>query len=406
MDAYTIANVLRGLGADKVRVTRSGKVACCCLLAPWTHRYGRDSTPSMVVYVEGDRVEGPTYGCMSCHDSGSLIDLLLFMRTRGRHDVVPWLQVLEGERSSESVPKSEKLKRKVAEVSVFGRSVPVRETEAVVRRTFEDGRPFYDYKALAQAEEIEPIEESVYLPYAGSVPRYALERGLVIDTCKAFELGNDKEMKRLLFPIRDRKGRLVAISGRLYATECVGCGGVWERRCRRCGELQRHHERVGDDELTDLLCADGESWEPQRAECIVCSTPEPPKYLHNRGFKRNLVLYGEHMKDRAKDGRVYVVEGHLDMIRMWQAGYRPVVAMLGSHPGAPQIEKLIKYWQKVIVIGDGNQAGRDMAKRVKRMIADRIPVSIIDLDDRRDPGNMTPEELREKVGPPPVLLAA
>lgn len=409
VDAHTVASVLRGIGADKVQVKLTGKVTCCCLLAFWTHPKGRDESPSMVV-LEG-KYGDPIYTCLACHREGSLLDLLTLIRVKscgGREDLVQWMDVVEGLRSADAVTKVERLQARSREASALGAPAPshAKAAEDVVKKISGDGRLFYDHQAIAKADSVEPISEEEYAPYAGKVSRYALDRGLTIETCKAFQLGNDKAMKRLLFPIRNRKGALVAISGRLYATRCLGCGGEWERRCRRCEEPQRFHEKVGGEELTDLLCADSEPWEPQRPECINCELPKPPKYLHNKGFKRNLVLYGEHMLEESKDGRVYIVEGHLDMIRMWQAGYRPVVAMLGSHPGATQIEKLIKNWQKAIVVGDGNKAGREMAIRVKQMVAGRIPVSIIDLDDERDPGNMSDEELTEKLGPPPDLVHA
>ena len=115
-------------------------------------------------------------------------------------------------------------------------------------------------------------------------------------------------------------------------------------------------------------------------------------------------MYGEHQKEEAKDGRVYVVEGNIDVVKLWQHGYRPVVAVLGSHPGQAQIEKIVKRWKRAVIVGDGDRAGEEMAARVKHMLADRLRrVDVKMLDDGRDPGDMTAEELLEKLGPPPEL---
>ena len=136
-----------------------------------------------------------------------------------------------------------------------------------------------------------------------------------------------------------------------------------------------------------------------RDTCKICGKWEPPKYLHSDGFKRNLVLYGEHRKQDDVDGNVFLVEGHLDMLLMWQAGYRPVVAMLGSYPGKCQIEKLVAYWGRAItIVPDGDKAGASMAAKVKQLIAGRVKVFVRELPDQSDPGSLTRDQMREYIG--------
>jgi 5S rRNA maturation endonuclease (ribonuclease M5) len=396
MDAATIEAVLRGIGAERVRVVSSAKVDCCCPLAFWTHPKGRDSRPSMVVFVEGRESGRPYYTCLSCHEKGSLRDLLLFLWTRGR-DTFRWVEVLDGDAPASAVKsKAEKLREEFRRSSFQG-------FNHITDHRKLTGKPFYDYKALVEAEKVEEMPWSVYEPYTGSVPRYALvDRELTVETCKEWELGHDKRMKRLLFPIRDRKGRLVAISGRVYVDDCPRCGGGWIRPCEHCGLPESEHLEGG-------LCDDGISvtdYKPTRETCAKCGIMRQPKYLHSKGFPRRFIMYGEHRQEMTKDRRVYVVEGHLDMIKMWQAGYRPVVAMLGSHPSPPQVEKLVKYWGKIIVVPDGNQAGRDMGRRIEKMVAGRVPVTVKKLEEGLDPGKMTVEEMEALLGPPPLLMAA
>jgi len=390
VDARTVETILRGIGADQVTVASPEKVTCCCPLAFWTHPKGRDNRPSMVVFVEGDKKGRPYYSCLSCHDKGTLRDMLLFLWTRG-YDVFQWIEVLDGEVSADKVQiKSAKLK------ADFKRGSKQGFDHLAERYQKKNDRPFYDYKAVLKAEQIEELPWATYEPYAGSVPRYALDRGLTIETCKEWDLGHDPRMKRLLFPIRDRKGRLVAVSGRIYVDNCPKCGGTWIRPCDKCGCLEEEHI-VEDDQV---LCIDGSVYQPTRAHCSNCGMMQQPKYLHSKGFPRRFILYGEHRQEKAPDGRVYVVEGHLDMIKMWQFGYRPVVALLGSHPSPPQIEKLIQYWQKIIVVPDGNQAGTDMGKRVKKMVADRIEVTVKKVPDKTDPGAMTFHQFQDLLGQP------
>jgi DNA primase len=130
-----------------------------------------------------------------------------------------------------------------------------------------------------------------------------------------------------------------------------------------------------------------------------------PKYLHNDGFDRNLLLFGEH---RIKDGNdlVYVVEGHLDALLLWQWGYRPVVSLLGSFPGAAQIEKLVAYYERLLVVPDGDAAGEKMVEDIRAGVAWRIPVMARMPKKGKDPGSLGQQGCLELLGSPPVRIAA
>ena len=393
MDVSTIAAILGDIGTKQVKIVSVDKITCCCPLAFWTHTKGRDNNPSMVVRPEGPN-ERPVYVCLSCHKKGSLRDMLLFLVTKGFFDCLKWVEVLDGETSADQVKptKAKKLIGNFRKVSRPGTDSISHDFLVGTNRRKKTNKPFYDYQAIVEEEnKIEEIPWEVYEAYAGSVPRYAIDRGLTVDTCREWELGHDKRMKRLLFPIRDRKGRLVAISGRIYVDDCPACGAPWIKPCEGCGLSEDEHvDREGK-----RFCASGEKYVPTRACCSRCGAKKMPKYLHSKGFPRRVILYGEHRKEKASDGRVYVVEGHIDMLKMWQFGYRPIVALLGSHPSPLQIEKIVREWQKVVVVPDGNQAGRDMGVRVKKMIAGRIEVTIKTIGEGRDPGDMTEEEFRD-----------
>lgn len=376
MDVSTLARLARDLGATEVK-ERAGKVQCSCLLAQWTHFGGRDSKPSMVLFPAG-KYGDPIYTCLGCHSEGSVRDLVLDHMTTGRN-LTHWICEIDGEPVPEGAER--KNQRLVSMLSrIPDDPKPKRKASAapVTKLMGDDGRPWYSYQVLAEADAVPEISWGVYNPYAGKVPKYALSRGLTLETCKEWQLGHDPATKRLLFPIRDRKGRLVAISGRLYEEKrCVSCGGP-------------------------IVQPIDESGKKSRKMCGRCDRLQPPKYLHSEGFKRNLVLYGEHRRQDNIDGNVYLVEGHLDMLLLWQAGYRPVVAMLGSWPGHCQIEKLIAYWgRRVTIVPDGDKAGGEMAGKVKTLIADRVPVEVKKLPEGRDPGSLAPEEMRDFLGDPP-----
>lgn len=394
MNVVKIETILKGLGARETRV-KGNKVTTNCLLAPWTHSKGRDMKPSMVI-LEG-RHGDPIYSCRACHRKGTLRDLLCFIWVNTKISTMRYIEVLDGD--VEKVPKGvnpEFRSQKQRVLRVTKTNIDKALVEARVA-AHGDGKAWHDKEALRQAEKVSEIPWYYYEPFLGSVPRYAIDRGITIDTCKAWELGHDKRMRRLLFPMRDRNGRLVAISGRRYA--CQWCGSlriVKENRCTECRRLEPDGVEI---------CSKCSEPTGNEERCAGCKRPMPPKYLHNDGFKRNLHLYGENRVEDG-DGLVYVVEGHFDALMLWQWGYRPVVALLGSHPGGAQIEKLVAYYERVLVVPDGDDAGDKMVVDLKGMIAWRIPVMSRHPKRGKDPCSLGRDGCLDLLGPPPVKVAA
>jgi len=383
VDVNKIDSVVRALGT-KTSV-KGNKIRCNCILAPWTHAGGRDNTPSMVIFPEG-RHGDPIYSCQACHRKGSLRDLLCFLWHKTRTNMLPLIEVLDSE--TEQIPDGVDVKAWRRQKSLKGLTFEGAETRRVQmqsRPPSERDGPWFDHRAVEKAKEVPEIPWAVYEPYAGRVPRYAMERGISKETCKEWELGHDPGMKRLLFPMRDRDGRLVAISGRLYYDRCMWCDG----------DLAEEVIPLPDRQMKVVV------------KCSKCGKSPPPKYLHNDGFQRNLHIYGENRVEDGR-GRLYLVEGHIDALILWQYGYRPSGALLGSYPGEIQIEKIIAYWDGVVPVGDGDDAGRDMTNLVQTMIADRIPVIPKVCPRGLDPAKMAkelgPEALVELLGKPPVSV--
>jgi len=396
LNTANVALIAKILGAREVTI-KGSKVRCNCLLAPWTHVSGRDSNPSMVI-LEGSHGD-PIYACRSCHEKGSLRDLLCLYWTRTGRNMMSYIELLdgdvtrrvEGEKSVQFVHK----KKRVVRISKdeLDRLAVMKKIED----SGDDGKPWHDAEILKKSADVPVIPWSHYEPFVGSIPRYALDRGLTVDTCKAWELGHDKRMRRLLFPMRDRNQRLVAISGRRYA--CQWCGSyntVKENRCVECRELE-----------PEGIHACSKCGHPTGKEerCVGCRKPMSPKYLHSDGFQRNFMLYGE---SRIEDGNglVYVVEGHLDALILWQCGYRPVVALLGSAPGMAQVEKLVAYYERILVVPDGDDAGKKMVSDLESMVAWRTPVMSRIPEKGKDPGSLGVDDLKKLLGIPPVTVAS
>jgi DNA primase len=70
-------------------------------------------------------------------------------------------------------------------------------------------------------------------------------------------------------------------------------------------------------------------------------------------------------------GVVIVVEGFFDCMKVHQAGYGNVVALMGASLSERQSELLDTYFQKLVVMLDGDEAGR----RASQVLAARWPAA-------------------------------
>lgn len=380
MRPEAIVGILRNAGVLKSRVVAgAGKVQIPCLFSRWTHPKGKDSRPSMVVYT-GDDGRRPRCVCLACHHNDSLSASLLTLSALTGINYVPLaMAVDEGSPVDDYKFRKESLRKGLQPDVMKG-----------LKAVSGPDQGYAEHMLMAQAEEYEEIPWSEYETYLTDNPPeeakdFVAMRGLRPETCETWQLGVDESMKRILFPVKDYRGRLLGISGRMYVDYCLKCGGrEW---------IQPPKDRV---------------------QCKKCGKWKPLPYLHGEGKWRNLLTYGEvrHSEDRAEDGRVYVVEGHLDMLLMWQFGYRPVVAIFGTYPGEVQIEKLVKLYDRIVVVPDGDAAGVIMGKKVKEMVRRRIPVAIRGLvadAPGEDPGSLLlkqRERFEEIVGPPTMAIAS
>jgi DNA primase len=144
-----------------------------------------------------------------------------------------------------------------------------------------------------------------------------IETGLLIHG-EDIAVPYDKFRDRVIFPIADRSGRVIAFGGR-------------------------------------ILDKDGQ-----------------PKYLNSPEtplFHKGSVLYNHHRARKAAHDRggVIVVEGYVDVISMSQAGFPQCVAPLGTALTADQCELLWKMAEEPVLCFDGDRAGRKAAFRAMDM---------------------------------------
>jgi hypothetical protein len=195
------------------------------------------------------------------------------------------------------------------------------------------------------------------LPHEAMVYLQGPERGLDHCTIDFWGLKYDRRDSRIMIPIYDLKGRLIATSGR--------------------------------------------SLDPN----------VEPKYRHMTGFKRRFHLFGEDPKSRAPlpgpKPRGIVVEGQFDVIRLWQLGYRGAVAMYGADMNAHQIARFKSLFSSAVFITDGDVAGANAGEKLARQFeAASIPLDVLSSPKGKgmDPGNpkFTLAQIKLLLGEPEV----
>ena len=185
--------------------------------------------------------------------------------------------------------------------------------------------------------------------YRSSVPQYALTRGLTKETCNIWELGYDKRLKRLVFPIRRHDGKLVGLSGRILPSE--------ERRA-------------------------------------VAEGRHVTKYHNYVGLDKTRYLFGEHRLEHKKP--IILCEGQIDAILTWQHLGIPCVAVLGE--GFSEIHaRTIAAFEPpcVYLFPDNDAAGRLAAEKFEYGLHGRVPMKLMLPPESMDPGELDQSEAQE-----------
>jgi DNA primase len=115
---------------------------------------------------------------------------------------------------------------------------------------------------------------------------------------------------------------------------------------------------------------------------------EEPRYRFPRGFRKSLVLFNLHRVLKTGARTVIVVEGFFDALAVHQAGYPAVVALMGSTLSRPQGDLLTTHFDRVLLMLDGDDAGRHGAAAITSTLAGRIEVIPILLDERMQPDQL------------------
>jgi DNA primase len=89
------------------------------------------------------------------------------------------------------------------------------------------------------------------------------------------------------------------------------------------------------------------------------------KYV-NTIYNKTEHLYGLNLawKYAVSENRLYVVEGNVDTVMMYQHGFRNTVGMLGSTLRVPQLCLMARFVDEVYLVPDGDTSGNKLIERL------------------------------------------
>ena len=123
---------------------------------------------------------------------------------------------------------------------------------------------------------------------------------------------------------------------------------------------------------------------------------EMPKYVNSPDslvYKKQDHLYGLNFAKKSKSNQLIIVEGYMDTIAMHQAGINNAVASLGTAFTDSQLRLASRYADEVVFFFDSDKAGQNAALRairmmlrfLKKMSGLKIRIKIAKVPDGKDP---------------------
>ncbi len=313
LDELRNRTVLVDVVSKRVRLTRKGREHQG--LCP----FHKEKTPSFTVNEDKG-----FYHCFGCGAHGSAIDFVINMDGLSFPEAVERLAGEAGMDIPVDTPEErERSKRRqslydVMEAATVFYEQKLRMPEGRAALDYLHGRGLDDATISAFRLGFAPDGHNVIQPSLRRqdiTDEQMIDGGLLIRPDDPDRAPYDRFRDRVMFPIGDRRGRIIAFGGRIMGSE--------EKAAK------------------------------------YLNSPETPL------FHKGNVLYNlpRALKASRKKERVIVVEGYMDVIGLSIAGYEEAVAPLGTALTDQQIAELWKITREPVLCFDGDNAGERAADR-------------------------------------------
>ena len=280
-----------------------------------------EDTPSFSVSVNKQ-----IYYCFGCHKGGNVVNFIMEIEHLSYIEALKFL----AEKSGVTIPEPDDANYRKEEQLRKRLKMVLLEAARYYYKSFksekgEEARKYLQKRAISPATATKfglgyaPNEWSGlynHLVSKGFTQQEIQKSGLfVTKNGKTFDLFRG----RLMFPIFNAMGELIAFGGRI----------------------------IGDGQPKYV------------------NSPETPIYSKQRN------LYALNFAKQAKMKRIIVVEGYMDVISMHQAGVTNAVASLGTSLTERQLDLLERYCEEVVLFYDSDRAGQNAAVRGLKMLMER-----------------------------------
>ncbi len=118
-----------------------------------------------------------------------------------------------------------------------------------------------------------------------------------------------------------------------------------------------------------------------------------PRYRFPARFRKSLVLFNLH-RAAAAGKSVIVVEGFFDCLRVHEAGLPGVVALMGCSLSIRQEELLCERFQEVTLFLDGDNAGRTAGPAIAQRLVSKVSTRLIETPAGRQPDQLGADQIR------------
>lgn len=119
-----------------------------------------------------------------------------------------------------------------------------------------------------------------------------------------------------------------------------------------------------------------------------------PRYRFPGGFAKSEILFNAHRAAAEGQQSAVMVEGFFDCMKLHQAGMTAVVALLGAALYPSQQRVLLQRFRHVILMLDGDDAGQRATATITAQLQPHASVRIIHLPDQAQPDQLSTEAIR------------
>lgn len=116
---------------------------------------------------------------------------------------------------------------------------------------------------------------------------------------------------------------------------------------------------------------------------------EGPKYLNSSDtpvFKKSMNLFSLNFAKKSEDKRLILAEGYMDVIAINRAGFENVVATLGTALTGEQARLMSRYADEVIISYDSDEAGQKATHKAINLLSEvGLRTRVIRMEGAKDP---------------------